>query len=190
MPTIVPKGSKTQPVASPPVRSAVPLGQWPTKALLRIGELADLLGVQTHVVRFWTDQFGAVRPERSSTNRLLFGRPAAEKLLKIRDLLYEQGMTIAGARKALGASLERKAIAEPRGAEQADLIRQVERLQSDLRGLQAREAAARASENAALSEAAAARALAAAVDTSRLVDLAERMHAFAADLESSAGDSN
>jgi DNA-binding transcriptional MerR regulator len=79
----------------------VPLQQWPDKKLLRIGELADLLGVQTHVLRFWLQQFRGIRAERSDSGRLLFSRPAAERLLKVRQLLYEQGYTIAGAKRAL-----------------------------------------------------------------------------------------
>ncbi len=83
------------------VQPAVPLQQWPDKKLLRIGELADLLGVQTHVLRFWLQQFRGIRAERSDSGRLLFSRPAAERLLKVRQLLYEQGYTIAGAKRAL-----------------------------------------------------------------------------------------
>ncbi len=147
------------------LRPPVPLAQWPDKTLLRISEVAQLIGVAAHVVRFWTSQFGAVRPERSSSGRLLFGRPAAERLLRIRAMLYEQGLTIAGARKALGAVVEKPkpmVVAEPT----PHLLAQIERLQTELRGVQAREAAARAGEAQARLEAAAARKVAAAIPQS------------------------
>lgn len=152
------------------VRPAVSMDQWPDKVLFRIGELADLLGIETHVVRFWLKEFPTVRTERSDTGRLLFGRPAAERMLRIRDLLYEQGYTLAGARKALGTgknsmkSAENTARSPERSAaepapgpakingpskQEVDLQRQVETLQADLRATQARLAASQAGEVAA-----------------------------------------
>lgn len=176
--------------AAPPdssVRPAVPLDQWPDKTLLRIGELADLLGVQTHVVRFWTDQFGSVRPERSSTNRLLYGRPAAERLLRIRSLLYDKGMTIAGARQALAAPPElpradpaheqRRANLE---SDYAEAFRTIERQQSALRAAEAREQAARLGEGQARAQLAARVALSPSLDVGALIKLAERARADAA----------
>lgn len=152
------------------VQAAVPLEQWPDKLLFRIGELADLLGIETHVVRFWLKEFPTVRTERSDTGRLLFGRPAAERMLRIRELLYDHGYTLAGARKALGTgktaskSSENSATSPERLAAQAaaapakisgptkqelELQRQVETLQADLRATQARLAASQAGELAA-----------------------------------------
>lgn len=160
---VAPKAAKTaQPAAAAnpgPVKPAVPLEQWPDKVLFRMGELADLLGVETHVVRFWLKEFPHIRTERSDTNRLLFARPAAEKLWRIRDLLYGQGYTLAGARKALTA------VRPPKGQETAaaqmpvapsgpskaevDLASQVQALQADVKALNARLAASQASEAAA-----------------------------------------
>ncbi len=160
---VAPKAAKTaQPAAAAnpgPLRPAVPLEQWPDKVLFRMGELAELLGVETHVVRFWLKEFPHIRTERSDTNRLLFARPAAEKLLRIRDLLYGQGYTLAGARKALTAGRPAKgqetvAAAVPAGLDgpsklEADLTGQVQALQADVKALNARLAASQASEAAA-----------------------------------------
>ena len=148
------------------VRRAVPMEQWPDKVLFRIGELADLLGVETHVVRFWLTEFPTVRTERSDTGRLLFARPAAERMLRIRVFLYEEGYTLAGARKALGTlrNASKSADGSVKAADQSaaaavkasgpskletELQRQVETLQADLRALQARLAASQAGEAAA-----------------------------------------
>ncbi len=73
----------------------------PNKSLFRIGEVAKLLGVETHVVRFWQQQFPHVRPTRSSSGRFLYSRSQVEQLERIRRLLHEERMTIEGARKAI-----------------------------------------------------------------------------------------
>ncbi len=152
------------------VQPAVPLAQWPDKKLLRIGELADLLGVQTHVLRFWLQQFRGIRAERSDSGRLLFSRPAAERLFKVRQLLYEQGYTIAGAKRALSEPVPAAApaptvvAAEPPAEllqaaaqlEQTSLT--VDRLQAENRALAARLAAAEAAHVVAQAELAAVRA--------------------------------
>ncbi|MBI5610023.1 MAG: MerR family transcriptional regulator [Deltaproteobacteria bacterium] len=151
------------------VRAAVPLAQWPDKKLLRIGELADLLGVQTHVLRFWLQQFRGIRAERSDSGRLLFSRPAAERLFKVRQLLYEQGYTIAGAKRALSETATPLAVAPTVAApppaellqaaarlEQTSLA--VDRLQAENRALAARLAAAEAAQVVAQAELAAVRA--------------------------------
>ena len=52
----------------------------PDKALFRIGEVAKLLGVQTHVVRFWQSQFPSLQPGRTSTGRFLYTRSQVEQL--------------------------------------------------------------------------------------------------------------
>lgn len=158
---VAPKAAKTAQPSAPaspgPLRPAVPLEQWPDKVLFRMGELADLLGVETHVVRFWLKEFPHIRTERSDTNRLLFARPAAEKLLRIRDLLYGQGYTLAGARKALTAARlpnGQETAAAPAGLDgpsklEADLTGQVQALHADVKALNARLAASQASEAAA-----------------------------------------
>lgn len=141
--------------------------QLPDKQFFRIGEVATLLGVEPHVVRFWQQQFAQVRPERSSTGRLLFGRGAVGRLARIRTLLYDQGYTIAGAKKALSqdaaaaksepaakAAAPEPALtvvtqADPQDARKlAELGGQVERLERELRALQARLDAAETTETA------------------------------------------
>ena len=131
----------------------------PDKHYFRIGEVATLLGVEPHVVRFWQQQFAQVRPERSSTGRLLFGRTALARLARIRALLYDQGFTIAGARRALTQDGAVKAVeaqppapAAPAAPDQsralAQALAQADRLGRDLRAVEARLAAAEASESA------------------------------------------
>lgn len=103
-------------MATLPPRQGLP--PRPDKVWYRIGEVAELLGVGTHVVRFWQGQFPSVRPERSSTGRFLYTPAAVERLQRIRNLLHEQGFTIAGARKALAA--DRAAGGAKEGGERQD----------------------------------------------------------------------
>ena len=73
----------------------------PDKVYFRIGEVAKLLEVQPHVVRFWQKQFRQVKPERSKTGRFLYTAATVQQLHVIRTLLYVQGFTIPGAKRAL-----------------------------------------------------------------------------------------
>ena len=73
----------------------------PDKLYFRIGEVAKLAGLETYVLRFWESEFPALRPGKSSTGQRLYRRREVEMVLRIKSLLYEQGFTIAGARKKL-----------------------------------------------------------------------------------------
>jgi DNA-binding transcriptional MerR regulator len=76
-------------------------GQIPDKLYFKIGEVAELTGVKTHVLRYWESEFSLFRPSKSRSNQRLYRRKDVEYVLRIKDLLYNQGFTIAGARKKL-----------------------------------------------------------------------------------------
>lgn len=73
----------------------------PDKLYFKIGEVAALLDVKTHVLRYWETEFSTLRPVKSRTNQRLYRRRDVETALSIKDLLYRQGFTIAGARQRL-----------------------------------------------------------------------------------------
>jgi DNA-binding transcriptional MerR regulator len=75
--------------------------QVPDKLYFKIGEVARIAGVKPYVVRYWESEFGALRPEKSSTGQRLYRRQDVQKLLDIKRLLHQEGYTIAGARKRL-----------------------------------------------------------------------------------------
>lgn len=75
----------------------------PDKIYFRIGEVAHLVGVEPHVLRYWEHEFRSIRPTKSQRGQRVYSRRDVEHLRKIRTLLYEQGFTIAGAKKALRA---------------------------------------------------------------------------------------
>jgi DNA-binding transcriptional MerR regulator len=74
----------------------------PDKQYFRIGEVARLAGVKTHVLRFWESEFRSLRPSKSSSNQRVYSRRDVALVLRIRDLLYDEGYTIPGARRHLG----------------------------------------------------------------------------------------
>lgn len=75
--------------------------QIPDKLYFKIGEVAALLQLKTHVLRYWETEFSALQPIKSNTNQRLYRRKDVETALLIKELLYRQGFTIAGARKKL-----------------------------------------------------------------------------------------
>jgi DNA-binding transcriptional MerR regulator len=77
------------------------VGHIPDKLYFKIGEVAELTGVKTHVLRYWETEFSTFKPTKSRTNQRLYRRKDIEFILRIKDLLYNQGFTIAGAKKKL-----------------------------------------------------------------------------------------
>lgn len=75
--------------------------QIPDKLYFKIGEVAALLQLKTHVLRYWETEFTVLQPVKSRTNQRLYRRKDVETALLIKELLYRQGFTIAGARKKL-----------------------------------------------------------------------------------------
>jgi len=86
--------------------------QIPDKLYYKIGEVAKFTGVKTHVLRYWETEFKAIRPNKSRSNQRLYRKQDVELILHLKDLLYNQGFTIAGARKKLREKPDRK-VAEP-----------------------------------------------------------------------------
>lgn len=69
--------------------------------LLRIGEVAKLLGLQTSVLRYWESEFPTLAPQRTEKGQRLYNPENVALLRKVRTLLHEKGMTIEGARRVL-----------------------------------------------------------------------------------------
>jgi DNA-binding transcriptional MerR regulator len=76
----------------------------PDKQYFRIGEVAGIAKVEPYVLRFWETEFSSLRPEKSRSNQRTYSRRDVEQVLMIRDLLYEDGYTISGARRKLANS--------------------------------------------------------------------------------------
>lgn len=77
----------------------------PDKMFFRIGEVAELVGVENHVLRYWESEF-RMRPQRSSSGHRMYRRRDVEKFLRIQTLVHDRGFTIQGARKALSEGVD------------------------------------------------------------------------------------
>ena len=73
----------------------------PDKLYFRIGEVASLCRLPAYVLRFWESEFPQLKPVKSSTGQRMYRRRDVESVLHIKQLLYEQGFTIVGARLQL-----------------------------------------------------------------------------------------
>ncbi|MDI7269451.1 MAG: MerR family transcriptional regulator, partial [Myxococcota bacterium] len=73
----------------------------PNKLYFRIGEVAGIVGVRPHVIRYWETEFPAIRPAKSKTGQRVYSRREVELVAMIRHLLHERRFTIDGARRAL-----------------------------------------------------------------------------------------
>lgn len=83
--------------------------QLPDKLYFKIGEVAELTGIKPHVLRYWEAEVGSIRPIKNRHQQRLYRQRDIELILRLKDLLYNQGFTIAGARKML----RRKPVAQP-----------------------------------------------------------------------------
>lgn len=97
----------------------------PAKLYYRIGEVAGLVGVEPHVLRYWETEFRSVRPQKSAKGQRIYSRRDVETLLKVKDLLYAHRFTIAGARRKLREGGVEPAAPEATNSEEAKRMREV-----------------------------------------------------------------
>jgi len=76
----------------------------PAKRYFTIGEVSDLCGVKPHVLRYWEQEFTQLKPVKRRGNRRYYQHHEVLLIRRIRDLLYDQGFTISGARNQLDES--------------------------------------------------------------------------------------
>ncbi len=82
-------------------RSKDSLAPIPAKRYFTIGEVSELCGVKPHVLRYWEQEFTQLKPVKRRGNRRYYQHHEVLLIRRIRDLLYEQGFTISGARNRL-----------------------------------------------------------------------------------------
>src|ERR687894_1798660 len=73
----------------------------PAKRYFTIGEVSELCGVKPHVLRYWEQEFTQLKPVKRRGNRRYYQHHAVLLIRRIRELLYEEGFTISGARNRL-----------------------------------------------------------------------------------------
>ena len=77
----------------------------PAKRYFTIGEVSELCGVKSHVLRYWEQEFTQLRPVKRRGNRRYYQHHEVLLIRRIRELLYEQGFTISGARNRLDETI-------------------------------------------------------------------------------------
>ena len=96
----------------------------PAKRYFTIGEVSELCGVKPHVLRYWEQEFTQLKPVKRRGNRRYYQHHEVLLIRRIRDLLYEQGFTISGARNRLdeGVSASGRALAARSEPGNVDLV--------------------------------------------------------------------
>ena len=90
----------------------------PDKMYYKIGEVAQLVGVKTSVLRFWEAEFNFLKPEKSSTGQRLYTKKEVSLIQEVRRLLYDEKFTLEGVKKRI---LRGKLPIEERGQPVSDL---------------------------------------------------------------------
>lgn len=85
--------------------SIIALPSIPAKRYFTIGEVSDLCGVKPHVLRYWEQEFTQLKPVKRRGNRRYYQHHEVLLIRRIRELLYEQGFTISGARNKLDSRI-------------------------------------------------------------------------------------
>lgn len=107
------RANKAEAVVLPPI---------PAKRYFTIGEVSELCGVKPHVLRYWEQEFTQLKPVKRRGNRRYYQHHEVLLIRRIRELLYEQGFTISGARNKLDSRMSGvEVVADPiAGASQPD----------------------------------------------------------------------
>ncbi len=83
--------------------------QIPNKLFFKIGEVCEITDTQPYVLRYWESEFPALAPAKNSSGQRIYRRRDIETVIRIKQLLYDEGFTIAGAKKRLDAELSGRA---------------------------------------------------------------------------------
>jgi len=101
----------------------------PAKRYFTIGEVSELCGVKPHVLRYWEQEFTQLKPVKRRGNRRYYQHHEVLLIRRIRELLYEEGFTISGARNRLGENTRSRSDESVETGAQAQLERLGEELE-------------------------------------------------------------
>ncbi len=104
----------------------------PAKRYFTIGEVGDLCGVKPHVLRYWEQEFTQLRPMKRRGNRRYYQHHEVLMIRRIRDLLYDQGFTISGARNKMQEILQNERDKKRNGEVMLDGVEVLEVEDADL----------------------------------------------------------
>jgi DNA-binding transcriptional MerR regulator len=104
----------------------------PAKRYFTIGEVGDLCGVKPHVLRYWEQEFTQLRPMKRRGNRRYYQHHEVLMIRRIRDLLYDQGFTISGARNKMQELLQTERDKRKNGEVLVEGVEVIETTDADL----------------------------------------------------------
>jgi len=103
----------------------------PAKRYFTIGEVGDLCGVKPHVLRYWEQEFTQLRPMKRRGNRRYYQHHEVLMIRRIRDLLYDQGFTISGARNKMQELVQAERDKRKNGEVMLDGVEDIELAEAD-----------------------------------------------------------
>ena len=92
----------------------------PNKLFFKIGEVCEITDTQPYVLRYWESEFPALAPAKNSSGQRIYRRKDIETVLRIKQLLYDEGFTIAGAKKRLESEMSGRGSTPQSMASQSD----------------------------------------------------------------------
>src|SRR4051812_35625521 len=111
-----------------------PLPPIPAKRYFTIGEVSELCGVKPHVLRYWEQEFTQLKPVKRRGNRRYYQHHEVLLIRRIRQLLYDEGFTISGARHRLDLAVEQASKGNAgKNGDVASLRKEIERVLDSLR---------------------------------------------------------
>jgi DNA-binding transcriptional MerR regulator len=111
--------------------------QIPNKLFFKIGEVCEITDTQPYVLRYWESEFPSLAPAKNSSGQRIYRRRDIETVLRIKQLLYEEGFTIAGAKKRLEAEMTGKTDSNPSVTPSKVMVGDTPAPQGDDKGRQA-----------------------------------------------------
>jgi len=109
--------------------------QIPARMFFKIGEVSRLTGVKPHVLRYWESEFDLIRPQKSKIGQRIYRRRDVEIILRLKKLLYEEGYTIAGAKKRLLYELRQQKLSSQPHSQAPNWIEVLHRQKEELKSL-------------------------------------------------------
>jgi len=97
------------------------------KPFFKIGEVAKLLGVKPHVLRYWESEFPSLKPKKNPSGQRIYAKADIEAIVEIKNLLYNQRYTISGAKRML-ARQEVKELSDASNRTEGAFFQEVQRL--------------------------------------------------------------
>jgi DNA-binding transcriptional MerR regulator len=112
----------------------------PSKLFFKIGEVCELTDTQPYVLRYWESEFPALAPAKNNSGQRIYRRRDIETILRIKTLLYEEGFTIAGAKKKLEQEMKEQIKAgtvtpPPAPSSEETLKDEIQSIKAELQGI-------------------------------------------------------